>query len=166
MLRSTRVDPRTVRARVTWIQRPRTVRELFQIGVELEVPGNVWGIAFPPGDWFPFPEAASNLEIPAPFESSNAESSESDWNPEPEPAAQAQEPVEHNVRVLPLPGGGDARRDASVSHARHHVVGRRAQRFAGTAFEAVPRATPNLLSATRHRISNMIVAPTSAVLPV
>ena len=50
-------DPRTVRARVTWIQRPRTVRELFQIGVELEVPGNVWGIAFPPGDWFPFPEA-------------------------------------------------------------------------------------------------------------
>src|SRR6267154_2626898 len=43
-------EPRTVRARVSWIQRPRTVRELFQIGVELEVSGNVWGIAFPPGD--------------------------------------------------------------------------------------------------------------------
>lgn len=44
--------PRTARGRVTWIQRPRTVRELFQIGVELEVPGNIWGIAFPPPDWF------------------------------------------------------------------------------------------------------------------
>src|SRR2546430_6254162 len=46
---------RSVRARVTWIQRPRTVRELFQIGVELEVPGTIWGIAFSPVDWFPFP---------------------------------------------------------------------------------------------------------------
>src|SRR5580704_4208081 len=45
--------PRTVRARVMWIQRPRTVRELFQVGVELEVSGNFWGIAFPPSDWFP-----------------------------------------------------------------------------------------------------------------
>jgi len=29
------------------------VRELFQIGLEFEVPGNVWGIAFPPEDWVP-----------------------------------------------------------------------------------------------------------------
>ncbi len=61
-------EARSVRGRVTWIQRPRTVRELFQIGVELEVSGNVWGIAFPPGDWFPFPDtaAAPNMEIPRP----------------------------------------------------------------------------------------------------
>src|SRR5262249_14553527 len=47
--------PRSVRGRVAWIQRPRTVRQLFQVAVELEVPGNVWGIAFPPADWFAFP---------------------------------------------------------------------------------------------------------------
>jgi hypothetical protein len=57
-------QPRSVRARVTWIQRPHTVRELFQIGVELEVPGNLWGIAFPQHDWFPFPEQGES-EIPA-----------------------------------------------------------------------------------------------------
>src|SRR5882724_7584541 len=56
---------RTVRARVMWIQRPRTVRELFQIGVELEVSGNFWGIAFPPADWFPFPEGLSAVPSPA-----------------------------------------------------------------------------------------------------
>ena len=39
------------RARVTWIQRPRTLRELFQVGVELETGSNVWGVAFPPEDW-------------------------------------------------------------------------------------------------------------------
>ena len=41
----------TARARVTWIQRPRTLRELFQVGVELETGSNVWGIALPPVDW-------------------------------------------------------------------------------------------------------------------
>src|SRR5438270_854302 len=47
-------EPRTVRGRVMWIQRPRTVRELFQVAVELERPGNIWGIAFPPPDWTDF----------------------------------------------------------------------------------------------------------------
>src|SRR6266446_894988 len=50
--------PRTVRGRVAWIQRPRTVRQLFQVALELELPGNAWGIAFPPDDWFPFPDSA------------------------------------------------------------------------------------------------------------
>src|SRR4029077_8610174 len=48
---------RTVRGRVAWIQRPRTVRQLFQVALELEVPGNVWGIGFPPEDWFGFVES-------------------------------------------------------------------------------------------------------------
>src|SRR6202051_698651 len=48
--------PRVVRGRVAWIQRPRTVRQLFQVALELETPGNVWGIASPPEDWFAFPD--------------------------------------------------------------------------------------------------------------
>src|SRR5216110_278158 len=46
--------PRTVRGRVAWIQRPRTVRQLFQVALELEVSGNVWGIGFPQEDWGSF----------------------------------------------------------------------------------------------------------------
>jgi len=49
--------PRKVRGSVTFVQRPRTVKELFQVGVELDVSGNVWGVAFPPDDWFPYGEA-------------------------------------------------------------------------------------------------------------
>jgi hypothetical protein len=50
--------PRRVRGKVAWIQRPRTVRQLFQVALELELPGNVWGIGFPPEDWFTFPDEA------------------------------------------------------------------------------------------------------------
>jgi len=42
---------RNLRARVAWIQRPHSVREFFQIAVELESPANVWGIEDPPADW-------------------------------------------------------------------------------------------------------------------
>src|SRR5712672_4793432 len=53
--------PRTVRGRVAWIQRPRTVRQLFQVALELELAGNAWGIAFPPEDWFAFPDGTRPL---------------------------------------------------------------------------------------------------------
>jgi hypothetical protein len=42
---------RNVRARVAWIQRPHSVREFFQIGVELESPANVWGMDPAPESW-------------------------------------------------------------------------------------------------------------------
>jgi hypothetical protein len=60
--------PRSIVGRVIWVQRPRTVRELFQIGLEFETAGNIWGIAFPPEDWFPYPDA----EAPAAAVSSPA----------------------------------------------------------------------------------------------
>ncbi len=58
--RSSRVVP----ARVIWVQRPRTYRALYHVGIEFEVAGNVWDIALPPEDWFPCPED-EELVIPA-----------------------------------------------------------------------------------------------------
>ncbi len=40
-----------VRALVRSIHAPRSPRELSQVGVELEIPANVWGISSPPEDW-------------------------------------------------------------------------------------------------------------------
>jgi len=40
-----------VRAKVRSIQGPKTSQELYQIGVEFEVPSNVWEIPTPPEDW-------------------------------------------------------------------------------------------------------------------
>jgi hypothetical protein len=54
--RDLKLPPRIIRGRVVWVQRPRTFRNLYLIGIEFDVPGNVWGIKSPPKDWFPHPE--------------------------------------------------------------------------------------------------------------
>ena len=41
------------RARVKSIQRLNTPNPTYNVGVELEVAGNIWGISSPPADWFP-----------------------------------------------------------------------------------------------------------------
>jgi hypothetical protein len=43
--------PQTVRAMVRSIHPPASLRELQQVGVELETPGNIWGIVSAPLDW-------------------------------------------------------------------------------------------------------------------
>lgn len=44
-------ERRSVRARVAWIHRPHSIRDLFQIAVELEGAANVWGLESSPDDW-------------------------------------------------------------------------------------------------------------------
>jgi PilZ domain len=59
--------PREVTARVIWVQRPSHTRDMLHIGLNLDVPGNVWDIPMPPDDWFPPPgEPAFVLEEPPP----------------------------------------------------------------------------------------------------
>ena len=50
------------RGRVKWVERPKDPNGLFQTAVELESPGNIWGIESPPQDWLPF-SGARNLEM-------------------------------------------------------------------------------------------------------
>jgi len=149
-------EPRTVRARVTWIQRPRTVRELFQIGVELEISGNVWGIAFPPGDWFPFPEAASTRVIPSPSEGAERAPSGPEWTPDGPSTPSLPEPPEDNVRVLPLPGGADPSLQLARQVAR--MVTEAKQQVQGTVRETASRAvaaeTRPLLAALQAQLKD------------
>jgi hypothetical protein len=50
-LMNSKEKPATVRAMVRSVHPPASLRELPQVGVELETPGNVWGIAPTPADW-------------------------------------------------------------------------------------------------------------------
>jgi hypothetical protein len=45
--------PVSTRGRVKWTKRPES-GGLFQTAIELEQPGNIWGIDAPPSDWLPF----------------------------------------------------------------------------------------------------------------
>ncbi len=136
--------PRSVRGRVAWIQRPRTVRQLFQVALELEVSGNVWGIAFPPVDWFPFPEG---VQVPPVL----------DGVPEPQPLPSPLPPIEaeapvsvseaeipsantnDNLRVFPSPASAT---DASLQLARQvaRLVADARQQIQAAAQEAASHA--------------------------
>lgn len=136
--------PRGVRGRVAWIQRPRTVRQLFQVALELEVSGNVWGIVFPPEDWFPFPDGVrvppvldgvpESLALPP---ASSA--------PEPEAPVSVSEteiPVtstNDNLRVFPSPASAT---DASLQLARQvaRLVADARQQIQAAAQEAASQA--------------------------
>lgn len=113
--------PRGVRGRVAWIQRPRTVRQLFQVALELEVSGNVWGIAFPPDDWFAFPDGA---QVPPVLDAApEPQPLTPPANPAAEPevsvsAGEVEIPLTNsndNLRVFPSPASTT---DASLQLAR------------------------------------------------
>jgi hypothetical protein len=91
---------RTIQGRVIWVQRPRAVRELFQIGLEFDTAGNVWGIAFPPEDWFPYPGDEPPL---APTVSAEAPA------PASGPAAPPAAPPEGRISLVAGPATQDAR---------------------------------------------------------
>jgi hypothetical protein len=134
--------PRTVRGRVAWIQRPRTVRQLFQVALELEVSGNVWGIAFPPEDWTASPETtqvvmkldAAHGTPPSPPAVAETDAASHLGEPEPPPAAGAD-----NLRVFPSP---TSTTDASLQLARQvaRLVADAKQQIQATAQEAASQA--------------------------
>jgi hypothetical protein len=145
--------PRTVRGRVAWIQRPRTVRQFFQVALELESPGNVWGIAFPPEDWFAPTEAekaqaaaaahgAPQVNLPLPPLTPPpmpADTSDTEFHvslSEPEPPAPASP---DNVRVFPSPASTT---DASLQLARHvtRLLAEARQQIQAAAREAASQA--------------------------
>jgi len=62
-----KLPPREITAKVIWVQRGNHTREMLHIGLNLDVPGNVWDIPMPPDDWFPPPgEEPFVLEEPPP----------------------------------------------------------------------------------------------------
>jgi len=101
-------ETRNVRARVAWIQRPHSVREFFQIAVELESPANVWGVESTPDSWqnaatLPGQEnpwatkepIMSDMTNPA----SDFESAAPTYAPEPAPVPEPGNPLLHDWKA-------------------------------------------------------------------
>ena len=134
--------PRQVRGRVAWIQRPRTVRQLFQVALELELPGNVWGIGFPPEDWGNFVATGSgrsNAPLPEemvlPLTEKSQELAQASLPPEMLPAAIGLD----TLHVLPTPASTT---DASLQLARQvaRLIADAKQQISAAAREAVAQA--------------------------
>ena len=63
-LTSSEEKPATLRAMVRSVHPPGSLRELQQVGVELETAANVWGIAPPPADWTSVQETNTSTAQP------------------------------------------------------------------------------------------------------
>jgi hypothetical protein len=132
--------PRQVRGRVAWIQRPRTVRQLFQVALELELPGNVWGIGFPPEDWgnFALTAGARNQDIILPLPEKSQEKladAQSSVEPELPPPAIGTD----SLHVMPPP---TSTTDASLQLARQvaRLIADAKQQISAAAREAAAQA--------------------------
>jgi len=93
--------PPAVRARVRSVHTSQSSRELQQVGVELENPGNVWGVVTPPQDWT---SSGSTNAVVAQFATAVAPA----LSPEPinEKPEEPPAPVEHkmaDVATFPSP---------------------------------------------------------------
>jgi hypothetical protein len=98
----------SVRGRVKYVKRPAAAGKLFQTAIELEDPGNVWGVTDPPKDWLPFcvPKTVElDTAKPKPFALPRPE-------PEPVPATMPAERTPSKARepepVMSLPPGMSA----------------------------------------------------------
>jgi hypothetical protein len=60
-------DTISARGLVKWVKRPLDANGTYETAIELEDPGNIWGIDSPPQDWVAFCE--SRLKEPAPAKS-------------------------------------------------------------------------------------------------
>jgi hypothetical protein len=93
------------------------VRQLFQVALELEDAGNAWGIAFPPDDWFAFPEESKFMSNPASPMDLPTSIGMPMQGEAPLPLVEAEPGVAtpDNVRVFPAPASAT---DASLQLAR------------------------------------------------
>jgi hypothetical protein len=136
--------PRQVRGKVAWIQRPRTVRQLFQVALELETAGNAWGIGFPPDDWFTYPEVSAAAVNPASPGDLPPAVGSSFPHEAPLPLVEAEPGVAtpDNVRVFPAPASAT---DASLQLARQvaRLLAEAKQQIQAAAHDAAAQAVAN-----------------------
>jgi hypothetical protein len=142
--------PRQVRGRVAWIQRPRTVRQLFQVALELELPGNVWGIGFPPEDWGNFSltagarnHAAKDQDIILPLpEKSQEKSADAQSSVEPEHPPPVIGPPAIGTDMLHVMPPPMSTTDASLQLARQvaRLIADAKQQISAAAREAAAQA--------------------------
>jgi hypothetical protein len=130
-------SPRHVRGRVSWVQRPVGVRELFQVGVELEIPGNLWGVAFSPPDWIPFPNLPSPETTQQKTEISPLAAAESASY---EHAASEHGKTDNASRDLrTVPSGGEGELSAALARHMELLVGEAQKHLHETIRESATR---------------------------
>jgi hypothetical protein len=159
--------PRQVRGRVAWIQRPRTVRQLFQVALELELPGNVWGVGFPPEDWGNFVlttgarSLAKDEDIILPL-TQRSQQKLADAQPSVEPELPPPAIGTGTLHVMPPP---TSTTDASLQLARQvaRLIADAKQQISAAAREAAAQAVATEQHAATEKLEQKLTAAQSDI---
>ncbi len=144
-----------MRAQVRSIHPPMSPRELYQIGVELEAPANVWGVPSPPEDWLRLlgidpSKAHDSSSAPAP-------ASEPDHAHAPEASA-APPPAPSPVRSMP-PAGPEYRSSGVTSFpSQPPQVAPKSERVVITSDQLVAAVQGKLQAAAEKAVQTAINA--------
>jgi hypothetical protein len=151
---------RTTQGRVVWVQRPRTVRELFQIGLEFEVAGNVWGIAFPPEDWAAAADDTA-YAMPPPPDAITTPEPKLSVAPQPPaaPAAEAPKPPSPPAAPTTKPAPAAPKSVAPpTASAPRPVPPAPAAPSSDAKIHAVPSPAPDSQAAIAHQMAELVAA--------
>jgi hypothetical protein len=148
-----------MRAQVKSVYPPLNPRELFHVGVELEAPGNIWGISPTPLDWRPLlgtmpfgthtaaatgPGRSSVMEMPVASRPTVVPSPEVNSAPSlqavPQPAAHASSHSAGPAQVLPLRAEGEAPKPNRVVVSPEQLLGALQTKLQAAAENAVQAA--------------------------
>ena len=134
-----------MRAQVRSIHTPDSPRELFQIGVELENPSNVWGVPSPPPDWHRLTNGDLSTTHLA---TGGALPREPQSNPPVNGALNSSTGSStHGPQAVPSPAVGDAKQQSAPP---------KTERFVITSDQLILSVRPKLQQAAEQAIQNAI----------
>ena len=119
--------PVSARGHVKWTQRPVQTGGLHLTAIELDSPGNIWGIDSPPGDWLPFCGPRSAEPEPKPKSVAVLRPEVASVAKEERGKGVANSPQPSGERVGQLIGGFQQQMEAMLSGAAEAVVREKAQ---------------------------------------
>ncbi len=149
-------DTISARGLVKWVKRPLDANGTYETAIELEDPGNIWGIDSPPQDWVSFCE--SRLKEPA------SAKSKPFAVPKPEPAAKpaAPEPPANGAGAAPAIAKPSP--SSSMERPVERLVGEFHQQMEKILFEAAGAAVREKATSTLDDVRHGLREEAKAVL--
>jgi hypothetical protein len=149
-------DTISARGLVKWVKRPLDANGTYETAIELEDPGNIWGIDSPPQDWVAFCE--SRLKEPAPAKSKPFAV------PKPEPVSKPAAPEQPGNGAGVAPTVAKPSPSSSLERPVGQLVGEFHQQMEKILFEAAGAAVREKATSTLDDVRHGLREEAKAVL--
>ncbi len=148
-------QPISARGQVKWVKRPQDTTGVYETAIELEEPGNIWGIDSPPEDWLTVPDSGlEQTNAPKPFAV-----------PKPLPLAKSPVLEQRDVALEPI-SRETTSTVSSVDRPVGQMVGEFHQQMEKMLFEAAGAAVRERANSTMQEIHHGLEEEAKRILTV